>query len=255
MTDPHELYDQQYLHGYRSRLVGFEIARWRALDHFITHRVNSNNVRTVLDFGSGSGLHIDLWRKVFPKAELYFCDVSSVALNKLIMQHPEFKDNCEVVTDDGAPFSTDYFDVVVSIEVMEHVENLQAYLRDIFRLLRRDGTFVWTTPCANKWSLEYVFNTLTHQIEPTAEGYRRWRWEHPTHLRRLRSEETKQQLQLAGFERMDYRFRSHLFSPVCRVLFPGVLRGIGEKIMTLDYALFRRLPNGASMIGCARKPV
>lgn len=48
-------------------------------------------------------------------------------------------------------------------------------------------------------------------------------------------------------------FRSHLFSFVCTKLFRGPLWKLGEKMMLLDYSLFRLLPNGASMIGFAIK--
>lgn len=246
------IYDRRYLSGYRESLSGYEFARWNALEHFIRKILRLHSIKTVLDYGSGSGLHIDLWKNVFPFADLYFCDISSVALEKLISKYPEFKSKCVEVKEDRAPFDNDFFDVVVSIEVIEHVENLNDYLKDIHRLLKPGGFFIWTTPCANHFSLEHIYNVLTNQIEKIGEGYRRWKWEDPTHLRRMKSNEIKGKLQDIGFENIGFRFRAHFFSFVCTRLFRGHLLELGERMMFLDYSLFRRLPNGASMIGYAK---
>jgi ubiquinone/menaquinone biosynthesis C-methylase UbiE len=254
MTDKlTEVYDQRYSGGYRKNLVGYEIARWAALEHFIKRVLKINNIRTVLDYGAGRGLHVELWRKVFPKANLYFCDISSVALKKLVEDYPEYESNCVQIKNDYMPFPDTSFDIVISVEVMEHVANLDSYLNDIHRLLKPEGTFIWTTPCGNRFSIEHIFNVLTKQVEETNEGYRRWKWEDPTHLRRLTSKEILGKLEKHGFDKIIFRFRSHFFSFVCTALMRGPLSRLGERMMLLDYFLFRMFPNGASMIGAARK--
>ena len=251
--DLKECYDRRYLTGYRDSLYGYEIARWKAIEHFIEKILKLNKIKTVLDYGCGSGLHVNLWKKVFPFAEIYFCDISFVALEKLVKKYPEFKLKCVEVKEDRAPFNNDFFDVIVSIGVMEHVEDLNNYLRDIYRLLKPGGIFIWSTPCANRFSIEYVYSKLTNNIERTDGGYRRWKWEDIGHLRRLKSNEIKSKLQNIGFGNIGFRYRAHLFSFMCTYLFIGPLRKIGERLMLLDYYLFRKLPNGASMIGYAIK--
>lgn len=247
-----DLYNKRYLDGYRESLSGYEFARWRALDHFIRKVLRLDNVKKVLDYGSGVGLHIDLWRKVFPLADLYFCDISSIALKKIMSKYPEFNPRCAEVKKNRATFDNDSFDVVISIEVMEHVENLNDYLNDIHRLIKPGGTFIWTTPCANHFSIEHIFNKLTNQIENTKEGYRRWKWEDQAHLRRMKSKEVKVKLREIGFNNIKFRFRAHFFSFVCTRFCNGALSRLGEKLMLLDYFLFRKLSNGASMIGSAQ---
>ncbi|MBI3089456.1 MAG: class I SAM-dependent methyltransferase [Candidatus Tectomicrobia bacterium] len=248
-----EYYDHRYREGYRNVLAGAERARSKALVHVLSKLLRVSQSARVLDYGSGSGLHIATWRCVFPQADLYFCDISPVALTKLCAAHPEYHAHCAEITERGASFADRSFDVVVSVEVMEHVASTAAYLHDIYRLLKPNGTFVWTTPCANRGSIEHLYSLVTGQIEATPEGFRRWRWEDPSHLRRLRSREVRQRLQRVGFTDIGFRFRAHFFSFVCGYGFRGPLRGIGQRLLFLDYALFRRLPNGASMIGFARK--
>lgn len=44
------------------------------------------------------------------------------------------------------PFSQAHFDGVISVEVIEHIEDAQAYLQEVARVLRPGGIFMLTTP-------------------------------------------------------------------------------------------------------------
>jgi ubiquinone/menaquinone biosynthesis C-methylase UbiE len=247
------IYDQRYASGYRDNLSGYEIARWKALDDVISHALPLGVAKKVLDYGGGSGLHVALWERVFPKAELHFCDISSVARERFHEKYPHYSNQYFMIDNNRAQCEDEAYDVVVSIEVMEHVENLQLYIRDIYRVLKPGGVFIWTTPCANVFSIEQLYSLFSRQIELTAEGYQRWKWEDPTHLRRLKSKEAEALLLRSKFSDIRFRFRAHFFSFVVSRL-PG-WRGqrLRNFLMTLDYSLFRLLPNGASMIGFAQK--
>jgi len=253
MSKIKDLYDNYYGKGYRDELIAYEFARWVAIDHFIHYILKLRNVSKILDYGSGSGLHVPLWKKLFPNANLHFCDISEIAIERLRDKYHEFKQTSGIVENDKAPFNDEVFNVIISIEVLEHVENLDAYLHDIYRLLKHKGVFIWTTPCANKFSIEHVYSLFSNRIEKTKDGYKRWKWEDPTHFRRLKSNEIKKKLLGLGFKKIGFKFRAHLFSFICVNFFQSFLRKIGERIMLLDYILFRNFANGASMIGCAYK--
>ena len=252
MPDPVDIYDRRYAAGYREHLSGYEIARSKALEHFLVSVVKQGAARSVLDYGAGSGLFVPLWERVFPRAELGFCDPSPVARERFRERFPRHADRYSLVEEDRAGFEDGSFDVVVSVEVMEHVESLAIFVKDIWRVLRPGGTFVWTTPCANALSMEHLFAMATGRIEPTPDGFRRWAWEDPAHLRRLRSREIERLLRDSGFRDVRFRFRAHLLSFVCTHVMRGRMQGLGERLMELDYLLFRRLPSGASMLGAAR---
>lgn len=249
------VYDQRYAGDYRERLSGYEIARWKALHHFVARIVKPASADTVLDYGAGSGLHVSLWESLFPKADLSFCDISPVAMEKFKEKYPRHGGRYFLVDGGVAGLPDESFDVVASVEVMEHVDDLGAYLQDIYRLLKPGGWFIWTTPCGNRFSIEHVFSLLTGKIARTPEGYRLWKWEDPTHVRRLRSKEIEGRLSEQAFADVRFRFRSHLFSFVCTYLPTRLFQGLRNRLMTLDYSLFRRLPNGASMVGAAQKPL
>lgn len=247
------VYDDRYREGYRTRRSGYEIARASALEHFIGHVARVNQARRVLDYGAGSGLHVDLWEKIFSGAQLHFTDISGVALEQLAARYPRYSGQLGKIEAGRAPFADRSFEVVVSVEVLEHVDHLDDYLKDIWRLLTPGGTFIWTTPCGNRGSIEHLYSRLTGQVQPTAEGYRRWSWEDPTHLRRMRTEELTPRLKTVGFSEPTYRLRSHIFSFVCSRTPLSRLPQVAVPLMRLDYNLLRRLPNGASMLGAAKK--
>ena len=250
---PSSVYDLRYSGDYREHLTGNEMARWKALDHFLTHVLKLGSAKTVLDYGAGSGLFVNLWEKTFAEAELFFCDTSSVAKEKFSLKYPRYADHYYLIHEHQWDRCHDTFDVVVSVEVLEHVKDLDVYLTDISRLLKPGGYFVWTTPCANRFSIEHVFNAITGKIERTKEGFRRWTWEDPTHLRRLRSSEIESILRKKDFSPVRFRFSAHLFSFVCTYFPLRRAQRFRNRLIPLDYSLFRCLPNGASMIGGARK--
>jgi ubiquinone/menaquinone biosynthesis C-methylase UbiE len=247
-------YDSRYLGDYRSQLQGYEIARWDALQHFFSKGPGRTirSISKVLDYGAGSGLFAPLWKKLFPQAEIMLCDISTVARD-LYLKKEEGEKLYGIIEDGRAPFEDNTFDLVISIEVMEHVEKLSLYLTEIFRILKPKGAFVWTTPCSNSFSIEHIYALLNRQIEKSSSGELRWQWEDKGHLRRLKSHEVAKALEMAGFRNPIFRYRAHLFSFWATRGLKMLPERTREQLMILDYRWFRNIPNGASMIGMATK--
>lgn len=246
-------YDGLYAKGYRQKSGAVDMARMEALRHFIVSVVRPRSAERVLDYGCGSGINLPLWKDVFPHAEIHSCDISRTAIDQFRLLYPEHADHGAVMAEGRAPYAEASFDVVVSVEVMEHVEDLKAYLADIARVLVAGGIFIWTTPSSNVLSIEHLYARLTGAVLPTSDGFRRWRFEDPTHRRRLKTGEAAAILENAGFNRIRFRHRAHLFSFLCSRCLPGRLGRLNRMLLPLDYTLFRRLPNGAAMIGAAYK--
>jgi len=246
-------YDNRYAGGYRLKPQSYDLARAAALEHFIRKVMKVHDARNVMDYGAGNGLFLPTLETIFRQAELHCCDISSVALKQIVKRYPAYDGRCHMVRDNCADVPDDQFDVLISIETMEHVEELEAYIKDMYRILRPGGTLIWTTPCANPGSIEHLYAKRTLQIEPTPNGSRRWSFEDKGHIRRLKTAEIRGMLEQIGFNNVTFRMRSHLFSflHVRSAENSWIQRHPG--IIRLDYSLFRRLPNGASMIGGAIK--
>jgi SAM-dependent methyltransferase len=150
------------------------------------------------------------------------------------------------------------FDLIVSIEVLEHVLDLELATREIGRLLAPGGRLVVTTPCANPGSLEWFLNRSRGGLERTADGYGRFATDEPGHLRRLTSRDLRVLLSRAGLvvDRID--FRAQFFTTAIYRLPRRVARFLPRRaqiaIAMLDWRLLRRCPNGATMVVRGHRP-
>ncbi len=93
----------------------------------------------VLDYGAGEGKYLQLVRNIKPAANLVGVDVRPPHAV------PDFEFHT-VAPGADLPFGANSFDLVVSCDVLEHVENLDHSLQEIHRVLRAGGSFIGFVP-------------------------------------------------------------------------------------------------------------
>lgn len=100
-------------------------------------------------------------------------------------------------------------DVLLSVEVIEHLENPRAVARDWFRLLKPGGWLFFTTPNADSWRSLLTLAVKGHHQEFTDENY-------PAHITALVGTDLRRILVEAGFEAIviDYALTSRLYGRV-----------------------------------------
>lgn len=112
----------------------------------ILYRVGSLEDRKVLDAGSGiGGLSISLYKK---GAQVTGIDIED-DLFKISLENSKFNSaKVSFVLYDGGkmPFEDSFFDCVVSVSVLEHTENPQLYMSEIFRVLKKGGKLYLSFP-------------------------------------------------------------------------------------------------------------
>jgi SAM-dependent methyltransferase len=103
--------------------------------------------RTVLDFGCGTGYGTAGLAEV--AADITGVDIAPEAVEHARARYQgdtlRFETIGSIETTD-LPFEDDTFDVVVSFQVIEHVDAVDRYLSEIRRVLRPGGTFLCVTP-------------------------------------------------------------------------------------------------------------
>ncbi len=97
-----------------------------------------------LDLGVfNSPLIIDLKRR-FPSSEFIGLDHCESVLRILQERHPEVRyltGNVKTI-----PFKDEYFDYVVAGELIEHLEDPEAFIKEAMRVLKGGGVFSLSTP-------------------------------------------------------------------------------------------------------------
>lgn len=101
----------------------------------------------VLDLGCGAGYGSFELKKLGAKSVVGIDNDSKAieyAISKFKIENLKFKiDNA---TNLSFPDST--FDIVVSFEVIEHIKDYRKYLKEVFRVLKKGGYFIFSTPNA-----------------------------------------------------------------------------------------------------------
>lgn len=103
--------------------------------------------KKVLDFGCGTGYGTD--RIAEDAEEITGVDISADAIDYARAHYR--RDNLRyaeigMVQTDDLPFAADSFDVVLSFQVVEHIDQVGRYLSEIRRVLRPGGQFLCVTP-------------------------------------------------------------------------------------------------------------
>jgi SAM-dependent methyltransferase len=253
--DQAAFYDARYDRGYmRDFFEPYEACRVVTVRETL-RRIDAQPAR-ILDYGCGQGRYLGVLGEEFPNTSLAGSDVSEVGLAQAQASHPDAE--LTLMADERVPLPDGSFDLIVSVEVLEHVADVGLATREMARLLAPGGHLVVTTPCANPGSFEWFLNRLRGGLQTTPDGYGRFATDEPGHLRRLTSRDIRVLLSRAGLTVQRIDFRAHLFSALMVRLPRRLTRMIGARMTTafglLDWRLFKRLPNAATMVVLARRP-
>jgi ubiquinone/menaquinone biosynthesis C-methylase UbiE len=256
LNDPRGFYDarfsQGYMHGFDYDV--YERARVRTV-RGVLKRLQDRGLApaSILDYGCGEGRYIGELKKFFPNANLTGCDISEVGLEIAGREQPTA--SFLPMQDETIPAPDSAFDFVISIEVLEHVADVGKAVNEIARVMKPGALALITTPCANKFSGEWLRMAFTKGFEPSADGFGRFCTDEPGHLRRLTDRHLRDLFRRAGVDVEKIFHRSHLFTPIVEQtrLRRRIPIGLREKIAMLDWHLFKHLPNGSTLLAICRK--
>jgi malonyl-CoA O-methyltransferase len=99
--------------------------------------IEKHNPKSLLDLGCGKGRYLKHISAKFPDIEIYGCDISN-KVTKSLTKIVEVKHGAIV----NIPFEDQQFDLVFTVEALEHCVNLDAALREINRVVKPNGTIL-----------------------------------------------------------------------------------------------------------------
>jgi SAM-dependent methyltransferase len=253
------------------RTSGFSDVYERVRHRIVRDIMRDPALRTsgrMLDVGVGAGRYLPLWRELNPRATLVVTDVSATALARSSEHHPYAE---HVLCDaEMLPFSDLSFDLLASIEVLEHVRRPIHMLLECHRVLKSGGRMLLSTPCGNAGSAAWWRAAVSGELGAGAGGGIRYgRFDDPTHLRAYTRRELATLCRAAGFEAQDTFLSGHFFTYVAERVELAVKRRIDirrrsvraarvldstlDAVALLDWRLLRRLPMAGTQVLVLRR--
>ena len=148
--------DFNYIEHYQKDAVEFDYFEERegATKHderrvreYIISKV-PKDVKSILDVGCGSGWVAEHFAKKGVK--VHSLDISVTNPSKAMQLYPS-KRHFGIVADSfRLPFADKSFDCVIASEIIEHVVNPAEFIKEVFRIVRKGGRLIITTPYKEK---------------------------------------------------------------------------------------------------------
>ena len=126
----------------------------------------------ILDYGCGKGQIVELL--LAKGADAYGCDVFYEGGSYRDVVDPKLIEGRRILEmKDRTPFPAEHFDVVVNNQVMEHVPDLDAVLREIHRVMKPGGVLLSLFPDKSVWREGHKEVPFLHRFPkgPLRTGY------------------------------------------------------------------------------------
>jgi 2-polyprenyl-6-hydroxyphenyl methylase/3-demethylubiquinone-9 3-methyltransferase len=149
-------------------------------------------IARVIDIASGGGAYVESARAALRGRPRFFAaDRQFACVGGYRLNHPETAGALADVT--ALPFRSGSFDLAMCLDIIEHLDDDEGFLRDVGRLIRPRGWLLLSTH--NSSSLQHLTGLASSAIQG-----KRWLGWDPTHVRFYNARTLKQKLASAGFE-------------------------------------------------------
>ncbi len=178
--------------------------------------------KKILNVWSRTGEALPFFKKRFQEAEIFNLELSEKMMDIFKYKFPN--ENINKLDFDNLPFPDEYFDLVISLETLEHAPDPEAFLKEIFRVLKPNCNLIMSCPSAFS---EFILRLYEIFFDNHGEGPHRF----------LSSGEVKMKLSKTGFNLIEHRGF---------IMFP-IIGTITERINQIVEGVFNRI--GLSDVG------
>lgn len=115
----------------------------------ILNSFSQKKITSLLDIGCGDGTFSEIIKKKFQIKNVYGIDIASSAVS--LAKKRGVEAFCIDLDNKDLPFKDGSFEGVYCGEVIEHVYDTDHLLDEIYRVLKKEGILVLTTPNLSSW--------------------------------------------------------------------------------------------------------
>jgi len=123
---------------------------WEGRRELIRQLLKNEKIIKVLDIGCGTGETMNFIKALISKSEVYGVDTSRVAIS-----YTKGRGHKKVYLSgaEKLPFPNNFFDAVLILDVLEHIENDKKALFEAKRVIQKGGVIIVSCPALNiLWS-------------------------------------------------------------------------------------------------------
>jgi 2-polyprenyl-3-methyl-5-hydroxy-6-metoxy-1,4-benzoquinol methylase len=159
-----DYYEQDYANYYeRPGTEKFHQSRYKVMIEWMNQFVlSSDHIKNVLDVGCGQGWAMEVFSGLHPGLKIEGIEPSNYnvkrALNKGLTLH-------EGKLEDARLKESSY-DLIFSNNVIQHVNNAESFLKDLKKLLAKDGVIIITCPDGSRPNIEILWGDQNFSFLP-----------------------------------------------------------------------------------------
>jgi len=194
-----------------------------------------DQARIVLDAGGGDGNTTSHWAENHPEAKIYVMDLSLHGLKKVLRRElPNMFPICSAA-DQRFPFPSNYFDVVSTIFMVEHLtaDALSRFYREAYRVLKPGGLLIVGSDTR-------FYDSIVHPVERFVRNGK-YTKNDPTHINLMTPNECESGIRSEGYqlEGRSIHWVAGRHS-LARALYKLLPRGFAEAAFSTMYVISAR---------------
>jgi len=109
----------------------------------------AGKIKRMIDLGCGDGEITLMFKEELKAREVYGVDIDEQAV--ALARKRGIEAYIADLSKDSLPFPNEFFDLVLSLEVIEHLANPDNMLKEAYRVLRKGGYLLISTPNLASW--------------------------------------------------------------------------------------------------------
>lgn len=114
----------------------------------------------LLDIGCGGGMLTESLPYYYPAVSIYGCDVSKTAI-AYAKKFGSGNVKYDSMKNGRLPYKSNFFDVCICFDVLEHVPDVDFFLNEVKRVLKKNGKFFLIVPCeGQKFTYTWLFQRI-----------------------------------------------------------------------------------------------